>query len=156
MTVSSAMSALLLVVFTTMVVIATGFPDGARFMPMIVGIPAIALCAVQLVMDWRSRTTAPRSRKSAELGPHTVAGELRAWGWFLAFIALVLLVGFVIAAPALVFGYLWREAGVRPTRAALAAAAFTGWIWGMFEHLLGFALHPGLWGGAILSAIGMQ
>jgi hypothetical protein len=156
MTVSTAMSALLLVVFTTMVVIATGFPDGARFMPMIVGLPAIALCLIQLVMDWRARTTAPRSRKSAELGPHTLAGELRAWGWFAAFIALVLLLGFVIAAPLLVFGYLWREAQVRPWRAALAAAAFTGWIWGMFEYLLGFALHPGLWGGPILSAIGLH
>lgn len=156
MSISTAMTALLLAVFTTMVALSFGFPTGARFMPLVVGIPAIALCLIQLAMDWRARATRPRSRKSAELGPHTVVAELRAWGWFLAFIALVLLVGFVIAAPALVFGYLWREAGVRPWRAALAAAAFTGWIWGMFEHLLGFALHPGLWGSAILSAIGLQ
>jgi hypothetical protein len=156
MTVSTAMTAALLVVFTAMVIIATGFPAGARFMPMVIGIPAIALCLVQLWLDWQQRPARPRSRKSAELGPHTVAGEVRAWGWFAAFVALVLLVGFVIAAPALVFGYLWREAGVRPWRAALAAAVFTGWIWGMFEYVLGFALHPGLWGGAILAAVGVQ
>ena len=49
---STWLTLIMLVIFTTMVLISLGYPAGARFMPLVVGIPGILLCLGQLVMDW--------------------------------------------------------------------------------------------------------
>lgn len=153
MTLSTVLSALFLAVFGIMVAVSFSFPEGARFMPLVVGVPGMVLCIVQLVTDLRARPVTPSP--DAELGRHTLWSEARAWGWLVGFIGLVLLIGFNFAGPILVFGYLWLEAQVRPSRAAIAAAIFGGWIWFMFDRVLGFALHPGLFGQGLMSAIGI-
>ncbi|HEY7385850.1 MAG TPA: tripartite tricarboxylate transporter TctB family protein [Beijerinckiaceae bacterium] len=51
----SAMTFIMLVIFVTMVWVASGYPANARFMPFVVGIPAIGLCLLQLVLDARAR-----------------------------------------------------------------------------------------------------
>ena len=48
----------MLLVFTAMVVIASRYPAGARFMPFVIGFPAIALCLLQLFLDARERRLA--------------------------------------------------------------------------------------------------
>ncbi len=45
------MTLLMLLIFTVMVGVATTYPPAARFMPFTVGIPAIALCLIQLALD---------------------------------------------------------------------------------------------------------
>jgi hypothetical protein len=53
------MTLAMLVIFTAMVGVASTYPAEARFMPFIVGIPAIALCLLQLALDlYRRRATA--------------------------------------------------------------------------------------------------
>ena len=47
------MICLMLAIFVGMVGVAATYPADARFMPFVVGIPAIALCIVQLVLDLR-------------------------------------------------------------------------------------------------------
>jgi len=138
---STWLTVTMLVIFTTMVLIATSYPAGARFMPFVVGIPGIVMCLFQLAMDWlgvhRARLaahfqSAPRAGQhhlveypTAELteeveaplpefGPHTVAAEITIWVYFLVFIAAVLLFGFLPSVPVMVATYLWREAKVRP------------------------------------------
>jgi Tripartite tricarboxylate transporter TctB family len=50
------MTLTMLAIFTVMVGVASTYPPAARFMPFIVGIPAIALCLLQLALDfYRSR-----------------------------------------------------------------------------------------------------
>ena len=50
------MTLLMLATFTAMVGVASTYPPAARFMPYTVGIPAIALCLLQLALDfYRSR-----------------------------------------------------------------------------------------------------
>jgi len=49
------MTLLMLVVFTAMVLVASRYPAGARFMPFVIGFPAIALCLLQLLLDARDR-----------------------------------------------------------------------------------------------------
>lgn len=140
----------MLAIFTALVVIAWGYPPRARFMPFVVGLPAIGLCLLQLVLDLRA---ARRERlgeglpplEEEEFGHHTAWAELRTWTYFVLFIGAVLLFGFLVSAPVLIFVYLWREARVRPLTAAGAAAVFTLVMHVMFERLLGFVLHPGLW-----------
>lgn len=49
------MTMVMLSIFVLMVGLATQFPPQARFMPLVVGIPGIALCLLQLILDARSR-----------------------------------------------------------------------------------------------------
>lgn len=140
----------MLAIFATMVVIAWGYPPRARFMPFVVGLPAIGLCLLQLVLDLgaarRERLgEGPAPLEEEEFGRHTAWAELRTWAYFVAFIGAVLAFGFVVAAPVLILVYLWREAQVRPLIAAGAAAVFMLVMHLMFERLLGFVLHPGFW-----------
>jgi hypothetical protein len=44
----------MLAIFVTLVGIATQYPPQARFMPFVVGIPAIALCILQIFLDIRA------------------------------------------------------------------------------------------------------
>jgi len=50
------MTLTMLVIFTVMVGVASTYPAEARFMPFIVGIPAIALCLLQLALDLYRRS----------------------------------------------------------------------------------------------------
>lgn len=52
---NSFMTLLMLVIFVGMVVIASRYPAGARFMPFVLGFPAIGLCLLQLFLDARER-----------------------------------------------------------------------------------------------------
>lgn len=46
------MTLAMLLIFTVMVGVASTYPPAARFMPFTVGIPAIALCLLQLALDF--------------------------------------------------------------------------------------------------------
>ena len=60
------MTFVMLAIFTVMVAIASTYPAGARFMPFVVGIPAILLCLLQIWLDIRAAKEAerPRDRRS--------------------------------------------------------------------------------------------
>ncbi len=65
---NSTMTLALLAIFVVMVAIATSYPAGARFMTFVVGLPAIALCLLQLTLDARDRRrTAEPERGPSEL-----------------------------------------------------------------------------------------
>lgn len=51
----SAMTFVMLAIFITMVAIASAWPEEASFMPLVIGIPGIGLCLLQLFLDWRNR-----------------------------------------------------------------------------------------------------
>jgi hypothetical protein len=66
MNIPAPMTILMLVIFTVMVGIASTYPPGARFMTFVVGIPAIALCLLQLALDlYRRRATEAGGTQSA-------------------------------------------------------------------------------------------
>lgn len=179
---STFLTLVMLVIFTTMVLISLGYPAGARFMPLVVGIPGILLCLGQLAMDWfashkSSLATHFHSEPRAgehklaeypvaaheeavapdepEFGPETLRDEVKIWIYFLAFMAGVLGFGFVLAVPVMVATYLWREAEVKPRYAVLAALICTAAMYLMFEKLLRFQLHPGFLTGGLLKSIGL-
>src|SRR5262245_3180637 len=125
-TFSTWLTAVMLVIFSVMVGMATQFPEDARFMPFIVGIPGIVLCLIQLVLDAKRAfgvrsllfQTAPKAGKPAEaiemdlpeFGPHTAKSELMMWGYFVGFIAVLLVLGFYVAIPLMLITFLRREA----------------------------------------------
>lgn len=52
---SIVMTLVMLTIFVVLVVVATSYPANARFMPFVVGLPAIGLCLLQLLLDLRER-----------------------------------------------------------------------------------------------------
>lgn len=56
------MTIAMLAIFVVMVGIATTYPAGARFMPFVVGIPAILLCLLQLLLDIRAAKETPEAK----------------------------------------------------------------------------------------------
>jgi F0F1-type ATP synthase assembly protein I len=59
------MTIAMFVIFTVMVGVAATYPPAARFMPFTIGIPAIALCLVQLALDFY-RQRHPESADSGD------------------------------------------------------------------------------------------
>ena len=51
-------------VFAVMVYVAFGYPEGARFMPLVVGAPALLLCVLQMVLDRRAAPKGPKDDRS--------------------------------------------------------------------------------------------
>jgi hypothetical protein len=111
----------LFLLFGSMVAIAFQYPPEARFAPLVIGLPGIALCLVQLAFDLGYRrdalaSAAPKLGRPenfvedpTEFTPGTLHREFAAWGYFLSFVAALLAFGFHVAVPALLFVYLWRE-----------------------------------------------
>jgi hypothetical protein len=60
------MTFVMLAIFVVMVAVASTYPAGARFMPFVVGIPAILLCLLQIALDIRNARQAdePKDRRS--------------------------------------------------------------------------------------------
>ncbi len=167
---STWLTGLMFAIFAVMVLVSLQYPPGARFMPLIVGIPGLLLCALQLALDFakarRSRSldrfrAAPKAGKpeaAAELpefGQHTRGREILMWIYFVAFVGSVVLFGFYITVPIGITLFLWTQAGARLPVAAGAGAAATLVLFLMFGELLQIRLHPGLVAPHIARAVGL-
>ncbi len=178
---SLVMSIIMLAIFMVFVGIASGYPADARFMPFVVGIPAIALCLLQIVLDVRQRRQvaepaadagdarsqfeAAEERISRMAGrkvefevahqdlpvegePHlspreTVRRELALWGWFLAFVAGVLLFGFWVSIPIFLIAFLRFQAEASWRTALILGIPATIILFLAFEKAFRIELHPG-------------
>lgn len=73
---SMVMTLVMLTIFVVLIFIASGYPANARFMPFVVGLPAIALCLLQLALDIREKrrvAVAGDQRSSIEAAQETVS-----------------------------------------------------------------------------------
>ena len=73
---SLVMTLVMLTIFVVLVFVASGYPANARFMPFVVGLPAIGLCLLQLVLDLRERrrvAVATDHRSTFEKAEETVS-----------------------------------------------------------------------------------
>lgn len=148
---------LLLSVFGSMVALAFAYSAEARLVPLTVGSFGVALCLLQLAFDvGGSRRlaayfhAAPKLGRPNEIavgldeaGATTLRQEMAVWGYFLGFVAAVLVVGFYVAVSAMLFFYLWRQARVIWPRALVASVSATAAMHLVFGQALGFALFPG-------------
>lgn len=171
-TFSTWLTAVMLLIFGTMVAIATQYPADSRFMPFVVGIPGIALCLLQLGLDaaraYDGRfmsyfRIAPKAGKPAEtleaelpeFGPHTTKSELRMWSYVVGFIAAVLGFGFYVSIPVMLVTFLRREAKASWRSALLLAIGATAVLYLMFGVVLHIRLHPGFVTPLILHRFGL-
>ena len=125
--------------FATMTLMALGFPDKARLMPLMVGMPGTLLGLFQLFVEWRdaSRQEAPAGDQKA------LRREREMLVWILAFLTGILAFGFVVASPVLVYAFL--RLGRRETLAVSSVGAVATWIVliGLFETAFQIPLFDG-------------
>jgi len=104
------MTFVMLAIFAVMVGIASRYPPESRFMPYVVGIPAIVFCLMQLFLDFREqfkqRVKKPGGSAASASEAPPVRRELAMWAYFLGLVGGVLLFGFLIAIPVFVFVFL--------------------------------------------------
>jgi hypothetical protein len=131
-----AHATLMLAIFVGMDVMALYYPFKAALMPLVVGVPGAVLCLFQLLMELR------RARVT-ELETRPVKRELQLIAWWGAFIVAVLLFGFLIATPILLYAYLRFDSRESNWHALLFALAGIAVVFGIFSELLSTQLWPG-------------
>jgi hypothetical protein len=131
---------LMLLIFAVMVGLAFTYPGEARFLPLVIGIPGLVLCVMQLMIELRN---APASDEKVYTAEDRMA-ELKMFGWFAVFIFGIILFGFPYAGPIIVAIYLHFSWGEK-WYVSLGAAAFS-WaiLHGVFDYVLGLPLFEGL------------
>jgi len=174
---NSVMTVVMLAIFVVLVGLASGYPPGARFMPLVVGIPAIVLCLLQLALDARERRrgaaeisdTRSELEKAGEkvsrmvgrrvdfrishefmpgVGPEIspqemVRRELVLWGYFLGFIAGIIVFGFWAAIPVFLVAFLRFQAKAGwlfSLGLGIGASVLMSFV---FERLFRVVLHTG-------------
>ena len=110
------------------------WPPKAALFPLVMGIPLLVLAVAQLVVDLRERPAA-----GPELRP-----ALGILAWMVAFIALVLLLGFPAAVPVFVLAYLVTSGREGWLLSAVLAASAWGAFHLLFQRLLHFPFEHGL------------
>jgi len=173
-TFSTWLTGLMLLIFATMVGVSLQYPEGARMMPLVVGIPGIALCLLQLALDARNAEAgafgyrfraAPKAGKPAapavvipgldeEFGPHTVRRELVMLAYFVAFIAGVLALGFYVSVPVMLVTFLRREAESSWRLASILGLGATLVMYLTFAVVLHIRLYPGFVTPTVTRALG--
>jgi len=129
----------MLLIFTVMVGVAFTFPGEARFLPLVIGIPGLALSLAQFVIELRGKDAEEKTFTAGDR-----SAELRMFGWFAVFIFGIILFGFPYAGPIIVALYLHFSWGEK-WYVSLGAAAFA-WaiLHGIFDYVLGLPLFEGL------------
>ena len=135
-----AFTLVMLAILVAMVGMAAQYPPDARFMPWVVGIPAIALCLLQLGRDLRA---ARRAAGDAQGERRTLRREAAMWGYFLGLVGGILLFGFLLAVPVFILVFLrhWARASWPLALGLVAAAAVVYYL--VFVQGLNVALHQG-------------
>jgi hypothetical protein len=131
-------SVMMLVIFVFFVGQALTFRADARAMPLLIGIPAIVLCLLQIALDLR------RGRGAIVQTALLIAEERPIVLWILAFFFAIIAFGFAYGAPPLVAVYLYFAARERPV-VAIAGGLFCVVVLSfLFERLLQIQLFEGL------------
>ena len=143
------MSLVMLAIFGVMVGVATQYPAQARFMPLVVGLPGICLCLVQVVLEVVARRRAAAgglAGAEAAVDPNAAGAprrELVLWGSFLGLIASLILFGFYVTIPLFLIAFL-RGYARESWRFSLAlSAAGSAVLAAVFHFGLGVVRHQG-------------
>jgi Sec-independent protein secretion pathway component TatC len=163
-----SMTLFMLAVFAVMVGVAFTYPEGARFMPLTLGIPGLLLCLLQIGLDFRHKPTAhdkdemqQAQEKAAKLvgrsvefgqtdvidAPRSekekVQREITAWAFFLAFVGGVMVFGFYASIPVFIAAFLRTQAEATWTKALTYSGIASVAFYLIFAKGLGVVLYPG-------------
>lgn len=136
----------MLVLFGGACLLSIGLPAKAAFMPLLVGIPGVLLCAAQLVLDVRAARRVDDPSETAE--PPTTEkedgrSEFEMFFWLGVFTALLLGLGFVIGGPIAVLLFVHFEKKNNWLNAMFAAGGTFAVLFGVFIWMLELTLFDG-------------
>ena len=124
-------------IFVTAVTIALlYFPEGARMLPLVIGIPGVILSAIQLVSELRKSD-------SEQASPEVRAGEIRMVVWFGSFATVLLLLGFEYGSPVLIAAYLSIAAKEKWYTVLIGAVLVWAILHFVFTVWIGIVLYEG-------------
>lgn len=135
-----AFTLVMLAILVAMVGMAARYPPDARFMPWVVGIPAIALCLLQLGRDLHA---ARRAAGAVQGERRRARREAAMWAYFLGLVGGILLFGFLVAVPVFLLAFLRHWARARWPLALGLVAAGSVICYLVFVQGLNVALHQG-------------
>jgi hypothetical protein len=135
-----ATSLVMLAIFAAMTAIGLGYPEKARMMPLLVGIPGTLLALAQLIRDIRF----PDVEAPTEEAARERRSEIGMFAWLALFLAGVMGFGFLHAAPVLVFAFM--RFGQKESWAVALIGGFCTWVilYGVFTRILELFLFEGL------------
>lgn len=132
----------MLAIFLTMTLMAMGFPEKARLMPLLVGIPGTVLAFFQVIKEIR----APLDDTGESEAQRAAArwNQAHMFIWLLLYFFGILGFGFLYAAPCLVFGFLYFAKKEGMKTAMISTVATWAILYGLFEQAFEIPLFDGL------------
>jgi len=136
---------IMLLIFVSMSLLALGFPEKARLMPLMVGIPGSILAFVQLFLELRlARDEIAATDEVLDEKRLERKEEKNMFLWLFIYFIGILCFGFLYAAPFIVFGFLYKgkQEGLK-TSIISAIATWVVLYWG-FQTWFDITLFRGL------------
>lgn len=122
------------------VIIAMDWPLKARLFPLAIGIPVLCMAAAEVVwglLDPAARSEAMEFRLSEQVpGRSQMRRTLAAVAWLVGFLAAIVLLGFPLAVPFLVFAYMRLQGREGWVLSGIFALALWGVFYAVFDQLL--------------------
>ena len=132
------------------VLTARGWPDQARLFPLVIGLTALVLCAAQLALDLFREPVEGAARimdlEPARGVPGAVAARRAAdvFGWILALLAAIWIIGFLWSVPVFLWLYLALRARARWWTCLGYTAVALAFLLGVFHYALRIPWPQGL------------
>ncbi len=123
------------------IVAALAWPLKAKLFPLVISIPLFLLAAVEVLWVLFGRPAATAEKEAP--APESARRTLIAAGWALGFFAAIILLGFLIAVPLLLFAYLRAQGKDSWLFTIVFTAAVSGAFFGLFDLLLHLPFPPG-------------
>lgn len=135
-------TSVMLAIFAGMSLMAVGYPEKARFLPLLVGVPGTLMCLTQLVFDVRSALQGRTAEDTAEAALEHPR-EVKMFFWLALFFIGIMSFGFLYAAPVLVLAFL-RFGEKEPWKTAILGG-LGAWVilYGVFTWVLELFLFEG-------------
>jgi len=131
----------MLLIFLSMSLMALGFTEKARLMPLLVGVPGTVLGMIELINEMRH---AAQQAASGDTTDHVTAAERAMFGWVVVFFLGILSFGFIYAGPVLVFAFMLAGKKESLTVALISAVGAWAVLFGFFEQAMEIPLFQGL------------
>jgi len=136
-----ATALVMLLIFLSMTVMALGFTEKARLMPLLVGVPGTILGVIELINEMRATI---RQVEAGDPVDALTRAERAMFGWVFVFFLGILCFGFTYAGPLLVFAFMIAGKKESLTVALISAVGTWAVLFGFFEQMMAIPLFTGL------------
>jgi len=131
-------------IFTAMTILALDFPEKARLMPLMIGIPGSIMSFIQLLLEYRLAAKEQAEFVPSDEKQQESRDEQHMFIWLFVFFIGILGFGFLYAAPLIVFAFLYKYK--KETIQISIISAVTTWLvlYGAFQKGFELRLFEGL------------